>query len=225
MSFRTLAVVCTVLLGIAFAATSQAQATAPSAPDGLAAWLSKNFDEVYVRPNTDFAGYRKVIIDQPQVAFQKGWLKSLNRTRDVSRWLSQDDERRITDDMAAGMGRVFTDVFRTQGYEVAAAPGPGVLRLTVNVNDVFLNAPDVPAAGPTRLFSTDTADATLVLEARDAVSGALVARFVDRRTAREIKPVYNYTTSVSNQFWMDALARQWATNSVKELQAGVTSRG
>jgi hypothetical protein len=218
MNLRALAVVSVAVLGtVAF--VSPLQAEPASIGDELKAWLSKNFDEVYIRPDADLAAYRKVIIDQPKVEFQKGWLKYMNSTRDPSRWLVRDDQQQITDDLVAGMGRVFADVFKARGYEMVAAPGPGVLRLTPTVTELFLNAPDVQSANITRTFNRDTADATLTLEARDAVTGTVLARFVDRSTAHELRLINN-ATDVSNQFWMEALSRQWATNSIKEFEAG-----
>ena len=219
MKLHALGMVSIAVLGAA-AFASPSLAAPASIGDELITWVSKHFDEVYLRPNADLAAYRKIIIDQPRVEFQKGWLKDINRTRDPARWLVPDDQQQITDDLAAGMGRVFADVFKARGYEVAAAPGPGVLRLTPSVIDLFLNAPDVQSADPTYLFSVDAADATLVLEARDAVTGTVLARFVDRSTAHEMKRRANFTSKVSNLFWMEALSRQWATNSAKEFEAG-----
>jgi hypothetical protein len=128
-----------------------------------------------------------------------------------------DDERKIASDLAADLGLVVADVFRARGYEIAAAPGPGVLRLTPSVTDLYLNAPDVSSSITTRLFNVDTADATLVLEARDAVTGNLLARVVDRSTVHELKRV-NRVSDVSNLFSMDAAFRQWTANCVKEFQ-------
>ena len=218
MNLRALA-----LFFIAVLATAAAVAPSHAEPapigDELMAWVSKNFDEVYIRPDADLAAYHKVIIDQAQVGFQKGWLKYMNSTRQPSRWLVRDDEQQITDDFTAGMARAFTDVFKARGYELVERPAPAVLRLTPTVTDLFLNAPDVQSASPSRTFSVDTAEATLTLEARDAVTGTVLARFVDRSTARELRRL-NRTTSVTNLFWMEALSRQWATNSIKEFEAG-----
>lgn len=196
---------------------SPAQAASPPTVDGLVVVQSQNFDQVYLRPDADLGSYRKIIIDQPRVAFQPGWRKSINSTRNVSRWLVPDDERKMTDDLAADLGLVVADVFRARGYEVAAAPGPGVLRLTPTVTDLYLNAPDVSSSITTRLFNVDTADATLVLEARDALTGSLLARVVDRRTVHELKRV-NRVSDVSNLFSMDAAFREWTANCVNEFK-------
>jgi len=214
-----------VAVSIAIAATAAAAAApqmpAPATTDGLVAVAVKNLDEMYVRPNTELAAYRKVIIDQPTVTFQKGWLKSINGTRDVSRWLTPDDQRRLEENFAAGMRANMTDAFKSRGYEVVTEAGPGVLRLSPSVTELFLNAPDVQSANLTREFSRDTGLATLNLEARDAVSGTLLARIIDHDTARELRnrPVV-YTSDVSNVFNMNGLFRQWAESCIKAFGPG-----
>ena len=220
-----LAVVILAVLGFtAFVCPAAAQPNqVPPTPalgsGGLKAWLSKNFDEVYVLPGTDLAAYRKVIIEPTKVEFQKGWRQYINSTKEPTRWLTQAQQQELTDDFSAAMTRAFADQLRLKGYEVVDAAGPGVLRLTPVVSELFLNAPDFKSAHPTKTFSQDTADATLVLEARDPVSGTVLARFVDKTTAHELKLI-NYTTNVSNIFWMEALARQWGTNTIKEFETG-----
>ena len=92
-----------------------------------------------------------------------------------------------------------------------------MLRLTPSVTDLYVNGPDVPAPGIQRTFVRDAGKATLGLEVRDAVTGTLLARVVDRDTAREIR-LNNRATSVSNQFWFDALFRQWAANCADDLE-------
>jgi hypothetical protein len=236
MNLPALVVVFAATLTAAFGAW--AQVPAPVASDGLVAVKSRDLDQVFLRPNVDLAGYRKIIIDRPTVTFQAGWLKSINRTRDVSRWLTPAYQQQLTDDITAGLARTMSDVFAARGYEVVTTPGPGVLQVTPHVTELFLNAPDLKSAGPTLAFSRDTGTATLVLEARDAASGNLLARVVDSSLARELLSgnsvgQLNYTTDVSNVFWMDALFRQWATScavafaggseKVSFAQTGVTS--
>jgi hypothetical protein len=219
MTLRALAIVCVGLLGVGVAA-AQPQPASPGIGDELVSWMTKAFDEAYVKPDANLATYRKVMIDPPQVVFQQGWLKNINYSRDPSRWLRPADQQKIADDMSSGVGRVFADVFKSRGYEVVAAPGPGVLRITPNVADLYLNAPDTPSANLTRTFNVNAADATLVLDARDSVTGATLARFVDRSTVRQARQRLNYATDVSNLFWMEAAARIWATNASKEFEAG-----
>lgn len=192
-------------------------AAVPATSDGLVAVKSRTLDELSLRPNADLSAYRRIIVDPAHAALRKNWLKDMNSTRDVQRWLVPDDAKRITDEAAASLGSVVAETFKARGYEIATAAGEGVLRLTPSVTDLFVNAPDVPSPGIQRSFVRDAGEATLRLDVRDAVSGTLLARVVDRGTAREIR-LNNRATSVSNQFWFDALFRQWAANCASEFE-------
>ena len=199
------------LAGIASAAT-------PPTSDGLVAVASGSLDEFYLRQDVSLSAYHRVIIDRGQAAMRSGWLKYMNGTRDLSRWLVPEDAERITDDVASSLDSVVAEAFKAQGYEIVAAPGAGVLRLSPSVTDLFVYAPDSHSPGIDRAFVKDTGDATLRLDVRDAVTGALLGRIVDRRTSHEIRRINN-ATNVSNLFWFDALYREFATNCARELVA------
>ena len=68
-----------------------------------------------------------------------------------------------------------------------------------------------PAVYAGRLFNVDAGDATLILEVRDSANGTLLARVVDRGTARELSSRINPAFAVTNQFWFDAMFRQWTS--------------
>ena len=221
MNLRLITLVGIATIGAA-TAFAQPQPASPQIGDQLVRWLTQTFDEAYVKPGANLASYRKVMLDQPQVAFRRNWLKDINNTRDVSRWLTLADQQKFADDMSAGMGQAFADVFKARGYEVVTAPGPGVLRVTPSVTELYLNAPDTQSSNLTRTFNRETADATLVVDARDAVTGAALAHFVDRRTVRDTigaRPRAQYTSDVANLFWMESASRTLATNAIKEFEA------
>jgi len=202
------------LTGTAFAAAGP---TAPVMHDGLVPVKSRNLDKVYVRPDANLAEYRKVMIDPVKVEFSKEWYGSVNDPRYVAR-IRPEDARRIADETTSNARDIVADAFKARGYEIATAPGPGVLRLSPRVTELYVNAPDVFPPGVTRSFARDAGEATLVLEARDAVSGALLAVIVDHGTAQDMMRITR-ATNVSNAFWFDGLYKRWATNSVAELEA------
>jgi hypothetical protein len=195
---------------LAAAATVYAQGAGTPAPDGLVAVGSRQLDEVAVRPGVDLAAYRAVFVEPGRVALRKDWLKDINSTRGPARWLTQDDARRIVEEAAARRGAPCTAGVRARGDAIATAPGPGVLRLSPAVADLDVYAPDVAAPGIQRYYVRYAGQAALTLEARDSVSGTLVARVVDRRTAEEVYRI-NRATSPTNAFWFDALFGAWAT--------------
>src|SRR5467141_1759086 len=218
MNLRTLFIVCVAVLGgTAFAAEPQ---TASRARDeGLVAVQSRNLDELYLRPNADLAAYRKVLIEPVRAEVSSDWQKNLNYTRNVSRWVGPDDAQRIAADVAATLESTLAETYKARGYEIAAAPEPGVLRLSASIADLYVNAPDRFSPWTVKTFTRDAGQATLLLEARDAVSGALLARVVHHGIAREISRI-NPASDVSNRFWFDTLFRRWTADCIAEFEAG-----
>jgi hypothetical protein len=206
------------LLGALSLALSAGAVTAPSA-DGLVTVPSRSLDEVAVRPDANFQGYRKVVIDPVQVEIRKGWLRSINATRGPSRWLVPEDAANIAETAATGLTDAVVAAFTSRGYEIVAAPEAGALRVSAKVTDLAVNAPDVESASLQALYNVTAGEATLTLELRDAGTGALLARVVDRGTARELSTRVNRVFGVTNVFWFDALFRQWTASSIREFEA------
>ena len=108
--------------------------------------------------------------------------------RDVSRWLTPRDAQQITDEAAASLAPVVTEVFKAQGYEIVAAPGPGVLRLSAQRDRSLrqraghsLRQEFRGQTSGTRARRRSTSTSAI------RVTGTLLARVVDRSTAREIR--------------------------------------
>jgi len=206
-----LAVVAAVAFAPAFAATNPAQA------DGLSAVKSPTLDEVYLRPAVDLSSYRKVIVEPARVELVKGYRKYINQQREPSRWLTPEDVQQMVATAQALMTDAVTAAFKAQGFEIVTAPGPGVLYVAPSTLDLFVNAPDtVTPVRQGQITHMEAGDATLNLDVRDAVTGNVVGRVVDRSTARQVGR-FNVVTLISNQFWFDAMFSAWARSCATEL--------
>lgn len=215
-----------IVAGLGILAISLAAPTGAASPprnDGLVQMDSRTLDEVYVRPDTNFQAYRKVIVDPGAVAMRAGWLKSINATRGPSRWLVPEDAQNITDQAAVNLSNSIAETFRARGYEVVTTPAAGVLRVTAQVTDLNISAPDVASAHMQALFNVDAGDATLAMDVRDAATGALLGHIVDRGTAHELSPRINRTFRVTNEFWFDALFTRWTANCIASLESAKLS--
>lgn len=201
----------------AFATAGSASATAA---DGALQPLSfPKLDDVRVAPTAQLSGYRAVILDAPHVTFAQDWLGSMNRTRERSRWLTARDAQRLADGFAADMSRTFAQMFQARGYDVVNAAGPGVLRISLHVADLYLNEVDLKTANDRRAFTRQSAgDATLVLDVSDSVRGTVLAHIVDRATARQLGPGFELTNDVSNSFWINAMFSRWAAATADALR-------
>ena len=217
MILRAFFIPCAAVLGAA-ACAAQPQGASEAVRDGLVAVQSRNLDELYLRPNADLAAYRKVLIDPVRADIRGDWVKNLNYTRNVSRWVGPDDAQRIAADVASTLESTLAETYKARGYEIAAAPEPGVLRLSARIADLYVNAPDRFSPWTVKTFTRDAGQATLLLEARDAVSGTLLARVVHHGIAREISRI-NMAGDVSNRFWFEALFRRWTADCIAEFEA------
>src|SRR6266851_3319588 len=218
MNLQTLFILCGAAIGgAAFAA--EPQAASEAVREGLVAVQSRNLDELYLRPNADLAAYRKVLIDPVRAEIRGDWLKNLNYTRNVSRWVGPDDARRIAADVASTLESTLAETYKARGYEIASGPEPGVLRVSASIADLYVNAPDRFSPWTVKTFTRDAGQATLLLEARDAVSGTLLARVVHHGIAREISRL-NMASDVSNRFWFESLFRRWTADCITEFEAG-----
>ncbi|MCB1597696.1 MAG: DUF3313 family protein [Gammaproteobacteria bacterium] len=199
-------------------------ALAAMSPDleGLVEVKAKHMDEAYLLPGADFRQYTAVIIDTPDVAFDKDWMRNMNETRTLSHRVSQADAEKIAEATRSGLVEVFQEEFRKAGYEIATAPGAQVLRLSPSIVKLYVNAPDVMAPDRSRTYTIDAGEATLKLKARDSVSGALLGMAVDRREARGTGFV-TWTNSVTNRSDFRRLFQQWARICIKGLDELKTS--
>jgi hypothetical protein len=206
-------------LAIAFGVAEGTVARAADPPttwDGLVLVDSKQLDRVYLLPGADFKSYNKVMLDPTEVAFRENWIRDYNsRAARTGKRLDQNHADQIVKAVATGMGATFADAYRKAGYQVVQTSGPGVLRVRTGVINLAITAPDVKTAGRSRTWSRDVGEATLVVEARDSETGALLGRALDRRAPSDTSLYLR--NSVTNRSDFQRMFDIWAKASVEEL--------
>lgn len=186
--------------------------------DGLVQVKPKRLDAVFLLPGADFRVYNKIMMDPVEVAFEKNWLRDYNRdATTLSQRLDEEDVQRILQAAREGFTEIFTEAYREAGLELVTAPGPDVLRLRPGVVDLVVSAPDTMTAGRSRTYSVEAGRATLFLEARDSVTGALLGRALDKRETRNTGQV-QVANRVTNSADFRMLFKQWASISVKGME-------
>jgi uncharacterized protein DUF3313 len=204
------------LAGVILAAGFPAAAKAPSTWDGLIQVKSKQLDLVYLQPGADFRGYTKVLVEPTEVAFAKNWQREYNRsTASLSSRISDSDIRAAISDGVKAASDIFTQAWTKGGYQVVTEPGPDVLRVKTGIVNISVNAPDTMSPGRSYSFSPEAGRATLFVEARDSVTGALLGRAVDQRIIGENNAAWR--TSVSNRGDFRDQVQRWADISVRGM--------
>jgi hypothetical protein len=191
-------------------------AKAPSTWDGLVQVKSKKLALAYLLPSADFRAYSKVMFDAPEVAFSKNWQRDYNRsTMTLGGRITDKDIRESVDAAKVSLAKIFPDRFAQEGYQVVTEPGPDVLRLSLAVIDLEVNAPERNLPGRSHTYAVDAGEATFAIEARDSLTGQLLGRAVDRREAGE-GPAYRRTYT-SNMADFESLFDNWARIAARGL--------
>jgi hypothetical protein len=112
-------------------------------------------------------------------------------------------------------GESFAKAYSKAGYQVVTTPGPDVLRLRTAVINLNVNAPERLSSGRSHSLAREAGEATLVLEARDSMTGALMGRAVDRRYAGDTSLLLR--NAVTNKSDFSRLFTTWANESVDGL--------
>jgi len=188
----------------------------PKTWDGLVQVNSKRLDFVYLQPGADFRGYTKVMIDPAEVAFRKDWRKDYNSShRSLSSRVSQPDVDRVITAGIAAANDIFAKAWTDGGYAIVDAAGPDVLRIRTGILNIRVNAPDMQQPGRSFSFAPEAGSATLFVEARDSVTGALLGRAVDNEFAGDNMNAWR--TQVSNRADFRDLVDSWAKTTVRGM--------
>jgi hypothetical protein len=187
--------------------------------DGLQQVRSKRMDEAYLRSGADFRGYHEVMLDSVTVSFKRNWERDVRSSvRSVGPFLTAQDVDRIRRDMADGLRAAMTRDLTKAGYRIVDHPGPGVLRLTPVLLDVYVNAPDVQRDTRVDVYTLEAGEATLAIETRDSQTNELLGRAVDRRRTGETG-TWTWTTRVSNRAEFGRIFSIWSSIIVDGLEA------
>ena len=186
--------------------------------DDLNLVKSSRSQRVYLLPGANFQIYNKVMLDTTEVAFRKNWMRDYNQSsRTVSRRIDQDDIDRVSQDVSSTFNGILAEEFQKAGYQVVQSPGPDVLRIRTGIIDLTVSSPDVRSSSRTYSASWEAGQATLVVEARDSQSSALLGRALDRRLAGDRATQAYLRNAVTNKADFKILFRKWADISVDGL--------
>ncbi len=187
--------------------------TPPAAPaaewDGLQLREQKNLDAVYVKPNVTFKGYQQVLLTQPHVAFSKNWDPNEGSARSLGTQIDARDIEEIKTGISSEFRKAFEERLSQGGYKLTTAPGEDVLRVDAALIDIYITAPDNMSAGRSRTYTAETGRITLVMELRDATTGELLARVVDKEEGRDFGYM-QITNRVTNTADLRVALNKWA---------------
>ncbi len=183
--------------------------------DGLVELDSTNVAAAFIDPGADFSVFRRVSILQPHVAFRSNWQRDQNRSR--SRNVSASDVERIKTDVANLFLEVFTERLEAAGYDVVNYADEDVLVVRPAIIDLDISAPDTRNTGRSRTYVASTGAGTLFVELFDSLTGDLLGRAIDRRTAGRSRGFTVQANRVTNRSDARREFRTWADTLIEFL--------
>jgi hypothetical protein len=189
----------------------------PAEWDGLQKVDAKKFDLAWLLPGADFRAYTRVMIDPSEAAFRKNWQRDHNNaTRSLDMRISDDEAREMLTAVRTAFDEILVQAYKENGYEVVTQPAPDVLRIRTAVFNIDVDAPDQMTASRTRTYSSEAGRASLRVEVRDSMSGAVLARGIDTRDVGDLGFTVR-RTRVSNRADFERAFKNWAQMSVDGL--------
>lgn len=183
--------------------------------DGLYPVKGGTADETFARPGADISRYSKIMLQSVGIEYRPG-----GESGRLTYGRAGAEHYEISDAQKQRLRAVVSEAFlaelgQSKHFTLVNEPGPDVLLVRGALLDVVSYVPPEPL-GRGEIYLRTVGEATLVLELRDSVSEAIIARAVDRRAAEDTFGM-SASNRVNNAAEVRRLARSWATLLRKRL--------
>ena len=177
--------------------------------DGLYPVKGGRADVAWARPDVDLTQYSKIMLQGIGVEYRPGGESGrsyMARTSDSHYEVTEEQKDRFE----ATMREAFLEeLARSERFTIVTEPGPDVLLIRGGLLDVVSYVPPEPVGARSNVYLSRVGEVTLVLELRDSITEAILARAVDRRAAERISGM-SQSNRVQNRAEVRRLAQNWA---------------
>lgn len=210
---RLIAPIFAVLLMAGCASSTPTIDTSPDAQlsfDGLFPVKGGSFDAAWARNDVDLTKYSKLMLEGVGVEYRPGGESGRTwHARTSAQHFEVTEAQKA--DFEALMGEVFREeLAKSTHFTIVDEPGPDVLLVRGALLDVVsFVPPDTSMGSRDRVYLSRVGEATIVLELRDSITEAILARAVDRRAA-EASFGASESNRVRNRSEVRRMASAWA---------------
>jgi hypothetical protein len=179
------------------------------AADGLQRVSSRRVGASYVRPGASLAGYSRVRISLDGLEYRRPprHVRSAPAAGGGNYALGPQQRARFEREFVAAFEH---ELVESGLYAAATAPGPAVLDVRGRVVDLVVEVPP-EAPGSNRTLVRRAGELTMILDAVDSRSGAVLLRMADRRVISQTGDRELYvSSSVSNMAQVRKNLSRWA---------------
>lgn len=177
--------------------------------DGLYPVDGGTADAAWARPGADISKYSKIMLQGVGIEYRPG-----GKSGRLYHARRSDDHYEMSDKQKARLEELLHEYFlkelgESEKFTIVQEAGPDVLLIRGGLLDVVSFVPPEPL-GREEIFLSRVGEATLVLDIRDSVSGAIIARAVDRRAAGDSANGLTRSNRVMNTAEVRQMIRAWA---------------
>jgi hypothetical protein len=186
--------------------------------DGLTVIKSTRYTEKQIKDGVDWSEYTKYQITPVEVSFRKNWKRDYNISqRSISQQVTDKDMVRMRESMGKIVYQEFDNALQEEGglTKVDEADS-NTLIFKPMIIDLDVYAPDIDSTYISRSYVRQAGRATLSLEVHDAVSGEILARWVDTREDPD-RGYFDWANRVTNTERATVIVRAWAKRLVEGL--------
>ena len=184
--------------------------------DGLVEVDRHIMRRAFLRPDVDWSGYDKILLEPLQISVEYARRNEERRHEygDLARF-ELDDEGidRLRADFRTEMVKGFE---RNGSFLVVEAPGPGVLRVSSILTEYMMNAPTRKSRDTqARIFTGATSTLTFMADGRDAETGDVLVRVADTRMPAGNLQLNN---EADNRADVQLIFRNWGNTLRRRLE-------
>jgi hypothetical protein len=179
--------------------------------DGLVQTEADEFKLVYVDPDIDFSVYNKFIPGPASFQFRavkKTSTATARRNNTSEYWISDEDKQKLADVVSS----TFADeLAKSEVFTETTTPGPDTLIIRGVLHDIVSHVPP-ELVGRGEIYLSSVAEATLIIEALDSLSGEVIYRAIERRAAQRRGQQMMISNPVTTWSEVRRLARLWGAH-------------
>ena len=184
--------------------------------DGLRPILNSRAARAWAKPDLDLTVFTKIKLQGAGIEYRPGGESGRtmsSRSRGGPFEMSEDQKARFQS-IAAEVA--LEELGKSERFTIVDEVGPDVLIVRVALLDVVSFVPP-QTAGRSEVFLNRVGEATLVLELRDSITDAILARVMDRRAAEDRSGTMSRSNSVTNTTEVRRLIRRWMSTLRERL--------
>ena len=219
MKHRTRLLIASLTLIFATTASAQSDDDLDVSFDGLVRIEKGQYKLSWADPDIDFSVYDKVIPGGATFQFRavkKTSGSTARRSNQKEFWISDENQQKLEETVT----EIFAEeVAKSKYFAVVEEAGPDTLIIRGAMLDIVSQVPpDIMGRG--EIYLSSVGEMTLVIEAVDSLSGEVIYRGVERRSAQRAGGQAVMSNTVTTWAEVRRLARRWAS-SLREGLDGI----